>query len=175
MDPSLKSGFQIPQILPNGQILNGPRPIIPIPLNPSVEMNEADDMTQPYNFNQAIERQDYQLNPNSVINPYKQNQKIQMLKPQTSDYGSPALQEHGKDYADYSTYFGINNIKCSKKKACLKSIKECNGCTKCDCVKRNQGKRCDCKCTKCENFKLCKVEKDCQKFCQCTNPINCKC
>ena len=111
----------------------------------------------------------------SIINPYKQNPKLQMLKPQTSDNASPAFQEHGKDYADYSTYFGINNIKCSKKKACLKSIKECNGCSKCDCVKRNQGKRCDCKCTKCENFKLCKVEKDCQKFCQCSNPKSCKC
>ena len=35
-------------------------------------MNEADNMIQPFNFYQTIPRQDYQINPNSIMNPYMQ-------------------------------------------------------------------------------------------------------
>ena len=174
MDPSLNSGFQNLQFSPNGQIQNVPRPIIPpISNNPSIQMNEADNMVQPFNFYQTIPRQDYQINPISIMNPFNQDQEKQTLELQTEEYGLPTLREHGQDYGDY-----WDNLKttCSKKKDCYKKAKECSGCSKCNCVKK--------KCKVIGRLPIgsdmhCKVSKDCQRFCQCSDGLKpgnlCKC
>ena len=178
MDPSLNSGFQNLQFSPNGQIQNVPRPMIqPISNNPSMQMNEADNIVQPFNFYQTIPRQDYQLNPNPIFNPYMQNPKEQMLKPQTSDYSIPLDQEHGQDYTDYTDYGYYLSLskktKCSKRKDCVKKLKDCKatGCMQCGCVK----KMCQAKCTRCSKDMSCMSDGDCNMHCKCFKPNKCKC
>ena len=175
MDPLLNSGFQNLQFSPpNIQIQNVPGPMIPpISNDLSIHMNEADDMIQSFNSYKTIPRQDYQINPNFILNPYNQNQKKENIKPQpqTSDYGLPYLQEHGQDYKEIENNLGP----CSKKKDCFQAHKECNGCQRCDCANKI------CKVIgtlSIIDHMSCKVGRDCQKYCQCSDglkPNLCKC